>query len=102
MPFQSSKKLLIGVSSAVGYFHAEASEKGRPAPILEASPNCCLLYDEIWFFTRDMCPYNAALATHVRGKMQARREEGWVGFPSRAKKKLERNSAEGQRDDGTT
>ncbi len=58
MPFQTSQKLLIGVSSPVGYFYARASEKGRPAPILEAPLSYCLLYDEIWFFSRDMCPYN--------------------------------------------
>ncbi len=58
MPFQTSKKLLIGVSSPVGYFYARASETGRPAPILEAPLSYFLLYDEIWFFSRKICPYN--------------------------------------------
>ena len=58
MPFQTSKKLLIGVSSPVGYFYARASEKGRPAPILETPLSYFLLYDEIWFFSRKICPYN--------------------------------------------
>ncbi len=42
----------------MGYFYARASEKGRPAPVLEAPLSYCLLYDEVWFFTRNMCPYN--------------------------------------------
>jgi hypothetical protein len=58
MMFQTSKRLLIGVSSPVGYFYAHASEKGRPAPILESPLSYCLLYDELWFFSRLLCPYN--------------------------------------------
>ncbi len=58
MLFPTSKKLLIGVSSPVGYFYARASEKGRPAPVLETPTSYCLLYDEVWFFSRLICPYN--------------------------------------------
>jgi hypothetical protein len=58
MPAQTSKKLVIGVSSPVGYFYARASEKGHPAPILESPLSYFLLYDELWFFSRQICPYN--------------------------------------------
>src|SRR5512142_979260 len=58
MLFQTSKRLLIGVSSPVGYFYARVNEKGRPAPILETPLSYCLLYDEIWFFSRALCTHN--------------------------------------------
>ncbi|WCL51465.1 hypothetical protein [Leptospira sp. GIMC2001] len=52
------KKLLIGVSSPVGYYYELEKIKGRPGPILETPLSYFLLYDEIWFFSRRICPYN--------------------------------------------
>lgn len=51
-------RLLIGVSSPVGYFYLREREMGRPAPILESPLSYVLLYDEIWFLSRKLCPYN--------------------------------------------
>jgi hypothetical protein len=58
MKAQTHKRLLIGASSPVGYFYLRAGEFGRPAPILEAPLSYTLLYDEIWFLSRKLCPYN--------------------------------------------
>lgn len=58
MIFEPNKRLLIGASSPVGFFYAREREKGRPAPILESPLSYCLLYDEIWFLSRQICPYN--------------------------------------------
>ena len=58
MIFEPNKRLLIGASSPVGFFYARSDEKGRPAPILESPLSYCLLYDEIWFLSRQVCPYN--------------------------------------------
>lgn len=54
----TSKRLLIGASSPVGYFYLQAGEKGRPAPILESPLSYLLLYEEVWFLSRQLCPYN--------------------------------------------
>ena len=53
-----NSRVLIGVSSPVGYFYLREREKGRPAPILESPLSYCLLYDEVWFLSRRLCPYN--------------------------------------------
>ena len=53
-----ASKVLIGTSSPVGYFYMREKEKGRPAPILESPLSYCLLYDELWFLSRKLCPYN--------------------------------------------
>jgi hypothetical protein len=53
-----NSRILIGVSSPVGYFYRREKEKGRPAPILESPLSYCLLYDEVWFLSRKLCPYN--------------------------------------------
>lgn len=53
-----ASKVLIGTSSPVGYFYIREKEKGRPAPILESPLSYCLLYDEVWFLSRKLCPYN--------------------------------------------
>lgn len=54
----ANKRLLIGASSPVGYFYLQDKEKGRPAPILESPLSYLLLYEEIWFLSRQLCPYN--------------------------------------------
>lgn len=53
-----TSRVLIGVSSPLGYFYLRADEKGRPAPILESPLSYGLLYDEVWFLSRKLCPYN--------------------------------------------
>jgi hypothetical protein len=58
MIFSDKKRLLIGVSSPIGYYYARESEKLRPAPILESPLSYMLLYDELWFLSRKLCPYN--------------------------------------------
>ncbi|MBL7821456.1 MAG: hypothetical protein JNL65_12655 [Saprospiraceae bacterium] len=57
---RTSKRLLIGASSPVGYFYEYDRVKihGKPAPILETPLSYCLLYDEIWFLSRKVCPHN--------------------------------------------
>jgi hypothetical protein len=54
----STKRLLIGSSSPVGYYYERAKDKGRPAPIPESPLSYLLLYEEIWFLSRTLCPYN--------------------------------------------
>ncbi len=76
MAIQTSKRLLIGVSSPVGYFYVHASEKGRPAPILESPLSYCLLYDEIWFLSRKICPYNMERLDFVHFVDEELRPEG--------------------------
>jgi hypothetical protein len=55
-----NKRLLIGASSPLGYFYGFDREKlhGKPAPILESPLSYSLLYDEIWFLNRKVCPHN--------------------------------------------
>ncbi|MGA0557383.1 hypothetical protein ACO2Q8_12070 [Larkinella sp. VNQ87] len=52
------KRLLIGASSPVGYFYILERETGKPSPILESPLSYFLLYDEIWFLSRKLCPHN--------------------------------------------
>lgn len=57
---KKKNKLLIGASSPVGYFYGFDREKiyGKPCPILESPLSYFLLYDEIWFLSRYICPPN--------------------------------------------
>jgi len=50
------KKLLIGASSPVAYSYVTERELGRPSPVLESPVTYCLLYEEVWFLTRKLCP----------------------------------------------
>ena len=58
MRFRKRSKLLIGASSPVGYYYALSNDYDRPAPILESPFSYMLLYDELWFLTKAICPYN--------------------------------------------
>jgi hypothetical protein len=58
MSTAKKNKLLIGASSPVGYYYARESEERRPGPILEAPLSYMLLYDQLWFLSRKLCPYN--------------------------------------------
>ena len=58
MQVKTNKRLLIGASSPLGYFYGfdREAKYGKPSPILESPFSYCLLYDEIWFLTRKVCP----------------------------------------------
>lgn len=58
MKLRTYKRLLVGASSPVGYFYLRERECGRPAPILESPFSYCLFYDELWFLSRKISPYN--------------------------------------------
>lgn len=50
------RKLLIGASSPIAYSYITERELGRPSPVLESPVSYCLLYDELWFLSRTLCP----------------------------------------------
>lgn len=52
------KRCLIGLSTPIGYYDGYVLEPNRPNPIIEAPVGLFLLYDEIWFLHRRVCPYN--------------------------------------------
>jgi hypothetical protein len=52
------RRCLIGLSTPIGYYYGYILEPNRPNPILEAPIGLFLLYDEIWFLHRRLCPYN--------------------------------------------
>jgi hypothetical protein len=54
----SSRKVLIGYSSPIGFYYDFENERGRPGPIIESPFSLLLLYDELWFMSRILCPYN--------------------------------------------
>ncbi len=49
------RSLLIGFSSPIAYSY-EVVKKNMPCPILESPIAYCLLYDDIWFISRKLCP----------------------------------------------
>ncbi|WP_114751946.1 hypothetical protein [Pleomorphovibrio marinus] len=55
---RTNKRLLIGVSSPVGYLYEKVEVHGKPAPVLESPLSYFLLYDEIWFLSKNLCPNN--------------------------------------------
>lgn len=52
------RKALVGYSSPIGYYYNFESERGFPGSIIEAPLSLLILYDEIWFMSKDLCPYN--------------------------------------------
>lgn len=52
------RKALVGYSSSIGYYYNFESERGFPGSIIEAPLSLLILYDEIWFMSRDLCSYN--------------------------------------------
>ncbi len=58
------RKALIGTSSPIGYDYRNpagkviSDSKSSPNPILESPFGTLLLYDEIWFLCRSLCPEN--------------------------------------------
>lgn len=52
----NSRKLLIGASSPIAYSYITTKDIGRPTPVLENPVSYCLLYDELWFLNRELCP----------------------------------------------
>ncbi|WP_416065329.1 hypothetical protein ACK9YZ_00690 [Rhizobium sp. ZK1] len=51
------KRVLIGSSSPIGYSYINSQrDHSKPLPFLYGSMGLFLLYDEIWFATRDLCP----------------------------------------------
>jgi len=49
------KSLLIGFSSPIAYSY-KVTKNQMPCPILESPIAYCLLYDDIWFVSRKLCP----------------------------------------------
>jgi len=58
------RKALVGTSSPIGYDYSTQVTKvpsdssSSPNPILDSPFGLLLLYDEIWFFCRSLCPEN--------------------------------------------
>jgi len=52
------KRCYIGLSTPIGFYQGYLLEPNRPNAILEAPMGLFLLYDEIWFLNRKLCPYN--------------------------------------------
>jgi hypothetical protein len=61
----NSRKALVGYSSPIGYYYNFERERGNPCSIVEAPLSLLVLYDEIWFMSRDLCPYNLIDLTYV-------------------------------------
>ncbi|WP_142454277.1 hypothetical protein [Gracilimonas mengyeensis] len=61
----SKRKALIGFSSPVGFYYDLESERGRPGPIIESPFSLLLFYDELWFVSRSVCPYNMEKLDYV-------------------------------------
>lgn len=51
-------KAFIGQSTPIGYCTFCLGDEPFFQPVLEASTSLFLLYDEIWFLSRELCPYN--------------------------------------------
>ena len=71
-----TRKLYVGVSSPVGYSYLTESQQGKPCPILEAPLSYLLLYDEIWFLTRRLCPFDLENLEFVHFVDEELRPEG--------------------------
>lgn len=62
----------IGLSSPIFYDYSTQVEKSKaelsssPNPILESPFGLLLLFDELWFFTRSLCPINMRGLDYVR------------------------------------
>ena len=56
MASSSPSKAYIGLSTPIAYGHHEKSDEATP--LLEAPLGLFLLYDELWFLHRDLCPQN--------------------------------------------
>lgn len=59
------RRVLIGLSSPLGYYYDLEAKKGYPGPILEGPLGYFLFYDEIWFINRKLCPYNMVNLPYV-------------------------------------
>lgn len=66
------KRAFIGFSSCVAYDYKNRArktpndERSSPNPILYGSTGLLLLYDEIWFACRSLCPNNMRALPYVR------------------------------------
>lgn len=68
------RRALIGLSSPIGFNYNRVRSKiwsssdpdDDPIPLLDSPLGLFLLYDEIWFFNRKMCPSNCLGLEYVK------------------------------------
>jgi len=62
----------VGLSTPVFYDYkypapqSKADTRSSPNPILDSPYRLLLLYDEIWFLTRSLCPNNMRTLSYVK------------------------------------
>lgn len=70
--FSSLRRALVGFSSPVGYSYEYPAEKtpnderSSPNPVLMGATGLFVLYDEIWFACRSLCPQNMRSLSYVK------------------------------------
>ncbi len=70
--FSSIRRALVGFSSPVGYSYQYLASKtsndkrSSPNPVLMGATGLFVLYDEIWFACRSLCPENMRALPYVR------------------------------------
>jgi hypothetical protein len=57
---------VVGFSSPIGYNFSCNVESDRPNALLDAPWGILIFYDEVWFLTRHLCPYNLQNLPYVR------------------------------------
>lgn len=61
----SMRKAYVGLSTPIAYNQNVICRNGHPNPIIDAPIGLFLLYDEIWFLSRSLCPHNMQKLPYV-------------------------------------